>query len=100
MLHFFEQLFAATWNRLHRRRGARSEGAALDLGFRVVDGHVTRRQLTIAEAAALLGCSAWTVRQRYLPQGLPHLRASTAGKLIFFREQIIRWILERQGGKQ
>lgn len=56
--------------------------------------------ITIAEAATLLGCSAWTVRQRYLPQGLPHLRASTAGKLIFFREQIVRWILERQGGKQ
>ena len=56
--------------------------------------------ITITEVAAILGCSAWTVRQRYLPQGLPHLRATTAGKLIFFREQIIRWILERQGGKQ
>jgi hypothetical protein len=56
--------------------------------------------ITIAEVAGLLGCSAWTVRQRYLPQGLPHLRASTAGKLIFFRAQIIRWILERQGGHQ
>jgi hypothetical protein len=56
--------------------------------------------LTIAEVATLLGCSPWTIRQRYLPQGLPCLRATTAGKLIFFREQIIRWILERQGGKQ
>jgi len=56
--------------------------------------------MTIAEVAALLGCSAWTVRQRYLPQGLPCLRATTAGKLVFFRAQIIRWILERQGGKQ
>jgi hypothetical protein len=48
MLHFFEQLIAATWNRLQRRRGARSEGAALDLGFRVVDGHVTRRHFGVS----------------------------------------------------
>jgi phage terminase Nu1 subunit (DNA packaging protein) len=56
--------------------------------------------LTIAEVAALLGCSPWTIRQRYLPQGLPYVRATTAGKLVFFRAQIIRWILERQGGHQ
>jgi hypothetical protein len=56
--------------------------------------------LTIAEVAALFGCSPWTIRQRYLPQGLPHLRATAEGKLVFFRAQIIRWILERQGEKQ
>ncbi|HET9285293.1 MAG TPA: helix-turn-helix domain-containing protein [Candidatus Angelobacter sp.] len=56
--------------------------------------------LTIAEVAEILGCSPWTIRQRYLPQGLPHLRATTEGKLVFFRAQIIRWILERQGGHQ
>jgi hypothetical protein len=56
--------------------------------------------LTIAEAAEILGCSPWTIRQKYLPQGLPHLRATTEGKLVFFRSQIIRWILERQGGNQ
>jgi hypothetical protein len=56
--------------------------------------------LTITEVAAILGCSVWTVRQKYLPQGLPHLRAASAGKLVFFRAQIVRWILERQGGKQ
>jgi hypothetical protein len=57
----------------------------------------------IGEVAALLGCSAWTVRQRYLPQGLPHLRTSASGKLVFFRQQVIGWILKRQqqqkGGK-
>jgi hypothetical protein len=52
--------------------------------------------LNIAQAAALLGCSAWTVRQRYLPQGLPHLRASARGKFVFFREQLLDWILKRQ----
>src|ERR1700736_5270239 len=43
--------------------------------------------LTIHEVADLLGCSAWTVRQRYLHQGLPHLQARPRGKLVFFREQ-------------
>jgi hypothetical protein len=52
--------------------------------------------LNIAEVAALLGCSAWTVRQRYMPQGLPSLRASTSGKLVFFEKQVIDWILKRQ----
>jgi hypothetical protein len=52
--------------------------------------------MDIEDVALLLGCSVWTVRQKYLPQGLPHLRASSAGKIVFFREQIIAWILERQ----
>jgi hypothetical protein len=55
--------------------------------------------MTIQEAAELLGCSAWTVRQRYLSQGLPHLRACASGKLVFFREQVIGWILKRQKQK-
>jgi hypothetical protein len=52
--------------------------------------------MTITDVAELLGCSPWTVRQRYLPQGLPCLRASRTGKLVFFREQVVRWILKRQ----
>jgi hypothetical protein len=52
--------------------------------------------MDIGQVAAFLGCSAWTVRQRYLPQGLPHLRACASGKLVFFREQITQWILKRQ----
>lgn len=52
--------------------------------------------MTIHEVAGLLGCSAWTVRQTYLPQGLPHLRAREGGKIIFFREQVAHWILNRQ----
>jgi AraC-like DNA-binding protein len=54
------------------------------------------RPLTIEDVAALLGCSPWTVRQRYLRLGLPYLRTSATGKLIFFREQVTQWILERQ----
>lgn len=50
----------------------------------------------IAEVAEMLGCSAWTIRQRYMPQGLPYLRASETGRLVFFRNQVTRWIIQRQ----
>jgi hypothetical protein len=52
--------------------------------------------LSIREVAQLIGCSAWTVRQSYLPRGLPHLRAGPRSKLLFFRDQVIRWILQHQ----
>jgi hypothetical protein len=55
--------------------------------------------MDICQVAALLGCSTWTVRQRYLRQGLPHLQACASGKLVFFREQVIGWILKRQQQK-
>src|SRR5271166_1793807 len=48
MIRFLEQLIAAIWNRLmRRRRGARFEGGSLDLGFRVVDDEITRRRVTL-----------------------------------------------------
>ncbi len=58
--------------------------------------------LSIQEVAKLIGCSVWTVRQRYVPLGLPHLRSGRQGKLIFYRNQVVRWIIEHQkkGGKQ
>jgi hypothetical protein len=52
--------------------------------------------LAIADVARLLGCSAWTVRQRYLPSGLPHFRIGKSGKITFYRNQVVRWILENQ----
>ncbi len=52
--------------------------------------------MDIEDVAMLLGCSVWTVRQRYLPEGLPHIRASARGRFVFFREQVTDWILERQ----
>jgi hypothetical protein len=52
--------------------------------------------MDIEDVAMLLGCSVWTVRQRYLPEGLPHIRASARGRFVFFREQVIDWILKRQ----
>jgi hypothetical protein len=57
--------------------------------------------LSIRKVAQLIGCSEWTVRHRYLPQGIPHLRSGPMGKLMFFRNQVVRWILQQQrkGGK-
>lgn len=57
--------------------------------------------LTIRDTAKLLGCSPWTVRHSYMPKGLPHLRSGPLGKLIFYRAQIVRWILQyqRKGGR-
>ncbi|HLG95958.1 MAG TPA: hypothetical protein VKX49_06575 [Bryobacteraceae bacterium] len=52
--------------------------------------------LSIQEAAKLIGCSAWTIRQRYLAAGIPHHRATPNGKLIFYRNQVIRWLLRQQ----
>ena len=52
--------------------------------------------ISIREVARMLGCSPWTVRQKHLPQGLPHFRSGPQGKLVFFRDQVIRWILACQ----
>ncbi len=52
--------------------------------------------LSIREVANLLGCSPWTVRNRHLRDGLPHFRTRPVGKLIFYRQQVIRWLLEQQ----
>jgi len=52
--------------------------------------------ITIREVAALIGCSVWTVRQRCLREGLPHFRASRSGRLIFYRNQVVRWLIEKQ----
>jgi len=56
--------------------------------------------IPIREVARMLGCSPWTVRQKHLPQGLPHFRSGPQGKLVFFRDQVIRWILscQQKGG--
>jgi hypothetical protein len=56
--------------------------------------------LTIRVVSEMLGCSAWTIRQRYLPEGLPHLRSGPGGKLVFFRNQVIHWILQQQNQTQ
>lgn len=52
--------------------------------------------LSIREAAKLIGCSPWTIRQTYLPNGLPYFRSGPNGKLIFYRDQVVAWILSQQ----
>ncbi len=52
--------------------------------------------LSIRDVARLLGCSVWTVRQRCLPQGLPHFRVAHSGKLMFYRNQVTHWIIDKQ----
>jgi hypothetical protein len=57
--------------------------------------------LTIREVARIFRCSTWTVRQRHLPSGLPHFRLGRKGKLLFYRKQVMQWILDKQenGGR-
>jgi len=52
--------------------------------------------LSTHDVARLIGCSVWTVRQRYLATGLPHVRIGPAGKLIFYTNQVVRWLLRQQ----
>ena len=54
--------------------------------------------LSIREVAKLIGCSPWSIRQRYLLQGLPHFRSGPHGKLIFYRNQVVAWLLRQQKG--
>src|SRR5271154_5146075 len=55
--------------------------------------------LNIREVARLIGCSPWTVRQTLIPRGLPVFRSGASGKLIFYRDQVVRWIEQIQGGQ-
>lgn len=52
--------------------------------------------MTIREVARLFRCSTWTVRQRHLRSGLPHFRIGRKGKLLFYRKQVMQWILDKQ----
>jgi len=60
------------------------------------EAHPLGSPLSIREVAALIGCSTWTVRQKYLPLGLPHFRVGSTGKLTFYKNQIIRWLIVQQ----
>jgi len=58
--------------------------------------------LNIRQVAARLGYSPWVVRHALIPQGLPHFRSGASGRLMFYSNQVVRWILNHQtkGGKQ
>ena len=73
-------------------------GASLHPGDPVIQAKLHR--VLQEQVAKLIGCSSWTVRQRHIRSGLPHFRAGTSGKLIFYRDQVVRWIESHQkGGK-
>jgi hypothetical protein len=52
--------------------------------------------LKINEVARLIGCSPWSVRQTLIPSGLPVFRSTAGGRLIFYRNQVVRWIEDQQ----
>lgn len=60
--------------------------------------------MDVKQVARLIGCSDWTVRQKHLQQGLPCFRSGPSGRLTFYRNQVVAWILEKQkeqkGGTQ
>jgi hypothetical protein len=54
------------------------------------------KPLSIHEVARMIGSSAWAVRHVWLPKGLPCLRSGPGGKLIFYRDQVVVWIVAQQ----
>src|SRR6266702_8149788 len=59
--------------------------------------------LPIKDDARLIDCSAWPVRQKFIPLGLPHLRSGPSGRLTFFSIQVVAWVLaqqQRKGGNR
>ena len=56
--------------------------------------------LGIGEVARLIGCSPWTVRQTLIPRGLPHFRFNPFGRLVFYQDQVIRWIEGQQADQR
>jgi hypothetical protein len=68
------------------QRAASSGPAAARLG----------QPLDIGEVARLLGCSPWSIRNTWIPRGLPHFRSGASSRLIFFEVQVVRWIENQQ----
>jgi hypothetical protein len=82
---------------------AEAPRAAPPVGKPVVyrpDGDPLGDPLTVHEVSRLLGCSAWTVRNRHMRRGLPYFRMGGIGKLVFYRGQVTHWILEQQALQQ
>jgi phage terminase Nu1 subunit (DNA packaging protein) len=52
--------------------------------------------MDVKQVAELIGCSAWTVRQKHVKAGLPCFRSGPSGRMIFYRNQVTAWILKRQ----
>jgi hypothetical protein len=61
-------------------------------------GPTLGRPMDIRAVATFIGCSPWTIRQKLIPFGLPHFRSGASSKLIFYRDQVVRWIENQQKG--
>jgi len=70
------------------------------LEAKTMEGMELGEPLSIYDVAHLIGCSAWTVRQKHLRQGLPCFRSGPSGRLTFYRNQVVAWILEKQNQKK
>jgi len=80
-----------------RRQPERIAGSPrAELPAAVPEATTLGEALDLSQVAALIGCSRWTVRHGLIPKGLPCFRASANGKLIFYRQQVVRWILRQQ----
>ena len=44
--------------------------------------------MDVKQVAELIGCSAWTVRQKHVKAGLPCFRTGPSGRMIFYRNQV------------
>jgi hypothetical protein len=92
MQQISESSVAESWAR-QRARGRAVE----DADAAVFDG--LGAPLSIRAVARMLGCSPWTVRQQHIPAGLPHFRSGPQGKIVFFRDQVVQWVLRQQQRK-
>jgi phage terminase Nu1 subunit (DNA packaging protein) len=70
------------------------------LEAKTMEGMELGEPLSVYDVARLIGCSAWTVRQKHLRQGLPCFRSGPSGRLTFYRNQVVAWILEKQNQKK
>jgi phage terminase Nu1 subunit (DNA packaging protein) len=66
------------------------------LETRTNNGAELGEPLSVYEVAELIGCSAWTIRQKHVREGLPCFRSGPSGRMIFYRNQVTAWILEKQ----
>jgi len=73
-----------------------AEAATMQTATPKADADPLGEPMSIGQVAELLACSVWTVRQRYLPSGLPYFRIGSTGKLLFYRKQVVQWILQKQ----
>lgn len=59
-------------------------------------GQTLGEPLNIRQVINLLGLSSWSVRQRLIRRDCRTFDSGPSGKLIFYRHQVVRWVLAQQ----